>query len=188
MLLTLASVVFLGSESLGTSDHILLSQNWDFRFRRLLRLAGSRYFLLALYRLGSDLAENTCHVTMHIHWPVTQHWTWRGPHGRHFENLFCCCVRLFSVLPRNGSTCHSINISTKLDKDDKKWEHKVSTALSLWTRFSYWEGSLGLAAQVTVWPGQDFIFCGGSRSDLSLHVSLYLLAKHAGIPTRRAKP
>jgi hypothetical protein len=41
MLLTLASV--FGSESLGTRDHILLSQIWDFPFRRLLRLAGSRW-------------------------------------------------------------------------------------------------------------------------------------------------
>jgi hypothetical protein len=43
MLLVLASVVFLGSEFLGTRDHILLSQIWDFPFRRLLRLAGSRW-------------------------------------------------------------------------------------------------------------------------------------------------
>jgi hypothetical protein len=43
MLLALTSVVFLGSESLGTRDHILLSQIWDFPFRRLLRLAGSRW-------------------------------------------------------------------------------------------------------------------------------------------------
>jgi hypothetical protein len=43
MLLALASAVFLGSESLGTRDHILLSQIWDFPFRRLLRLAGSRW-------------------------------------------------------------------------------------------------------------------------------------------------
>jgi hypothetical protein len=42
MLLALASAVFLGSESLGTHDHILLSQIWDIPFRRLLRLAGSR--------------------------------------------------------------------------------------------------------------------------------------------------
>jgi hypothetical protein len=43
MLLALASAVFLGTESLGTSDRILLSQIWDFPFRRLLRLAGSRW-------------------------------------------------------------------------------------------------------------------------------------------------
>jgi hypothetical protein len=41
MLLALASAVFLGSESLGTQDHILLSLIWDFPFRRLLRLARS---------------------------------------------------------------------------------------------------------------------------------------------------
>jgi hypothetical protein len=42
MVLVLASLVFLGFESLGTRDHILLS---DLRvpFRRLLRLAGSRW-------------------------------------------------------------------------------------------------------------------------------------------------
>jgi hypothetical protein len=32
-----------GSESLRTGDHILLSQIWDFPFRRLLRLEGSRW-------------------------------------------------------------------------------------------------------------------------------------------------
>jgi hypothetical protein len=41
MLLTLTSAVFLGSASLGTRNHILLSQIWDFPLRRLLRLAGS---------------------------------------------------------------------------------------------------------------------------------------------------
>jgi hypothetical protein len=43
MQLTLARVVFLGSEFLGTLDHILLSQIWDFPFCRLLRLPGSRW-------------------------------------------------------------------------------------------------------------------------------------------------
>jgi hypothetical protein len=43
MLLALASAVFLGSESFGSHDYILLSQNWDFPFRRLLRHAGSRW-------------------------------------------------------------------------------------------------------------------------------------------------
>jgi hypothetical protein len=38
MLLALASSVFLGSECLGTRDHILLSQISDFPFRRILRL------------------------------------------------------------------------------------------------------------------------------------------------------
>jgi hypothetical protein len=43
LLLVLASAVFLGSESLGTHDHILLSQFRDFPFLRLLQLAGSRW-------------------------------------------------------------------------------------------------------------------------------------------------
>jgi hypothetical protein len=43
MLLALASAVFLWSESLGTLDHILLSHIWEFPFRLLLRLAGSRW-------------------------------------------------------------------------------------------------------------------------------------------------
>jgi hypothetical protein len=43
LILVLASTVILGSESLGTRDHILLSQILDFPFRRLLRLAGSRW-------------------------------------------------------------------------------------------------------------------------------------------------
>jgi hypothetical protein len=42
-LLVLASLVFHGSESLGTRDHILISKSWDFPFRRLLRLSGSRW-------------------------------------------------------------------------------------------------------------------------------------------------
>jgi hypothetical protein len=41
LLLALASAVILGSEPIGTRDLILLSQIWDFPFRRLLRLAGS---------------------------------------------------------------------------------------------------------------------------------------------------
>jgi hypothetical protein len=43
LLLAVASAVILGSESLGTRGRILLSQIWDFSFRRLLRLAGSRW-------------------------------------------------------------------------------------------------------------------------------------------------
>jgi hypothetical protein len=42
-LLDLASAVIFGSESRGTRDQILLSQIRDFPFRRLLRLAGSRW-------------------------------------------------------------------------------------------------------------------------------------------------
>jgi hypothetical protein len=59
MLLVLASVVVLGSDFLGSRDNILLSQIWDLPFRRLLRLAGSRWrysnppstFILQNFRL-----------------------------------------------------------------------------------------------------------------------------------------
>jgi hypothetical protein len=43
LLLVLARAVILGSKSLGTHDHILLSQIWGFPFRRLLLLAGLRW-------------------------------------------------------------------------------------------------------------------------------------------------
>jgi hypothetical protein len=52
ILLALASVVFLGSESLWTHNHILLSQIRDFPFRRLLRLAGSRWRYSTTLRLA----------------------------------------------------------------------------------------------------------------------------------------
>jgi hypothetical protein len=41
--LALASAVIFGSESRRTRVHILLSHIWDFFFRRLLRLVGSRW-------------------------------------------------------------------------------------------------------------------------------------------------
>jgi hypothetical protein len=43
LLRALASAVIIGSESRRTRGHILLSQIRDFPFRRLLRLAGSRW-------------------------------------------------------------------------------------------------------------------------------------------------
>jgi hypothetical protein len=61
MLLGLASAVFLGSESLGTRVHILLSQIWNFPFRRLLRLAKS--VCLVLYLLG---VPNRGHRVEHL--------------------------------------------------------------------------------------------------------------------------
>jgi hypothetical protein len=44
LLLALASTVILGPDSLGTRDHIQLSQIRIFPFRRLLRLAGLRWW------------------------------------------------------------------------------------------------------------------------------------------------
>jgi hypothetical protein len=73
LLLALASAVFLGSESRGTREHMLLSQMWDFSFRRLLRLAGLRWRYStpppngislessqpSLYSCGTEHIENT---------------------------------------------------------------------------------------------------------------------------------
>jgi hypothetical protein len=65
MMLALASAVFLRSESLGTSDHFLLSQIWDFPFRRLLQLAGSlwRYSTPPPHGYLPSEAESESYVT-----------------------------------------------------------------------------------------------------------------------------
>jgi hypothetical protein len=64
LLLAFASAVILGSESLGTHDHILLSQIRDFPFRRLLRLAGSRwmYSTPPPHRWESVLICTACYI------------------------------------------------------------------------------------------------------------------------------
>jgi hypothetical protein len=54
LLLALASAVILWSEPLWTRDHILLPQIWDFPFRRLLRLTGSRWRYSTPPPLGID--------------------------------------------------------------------------------------------------------------------------------------
>jgi hypothetical protein len=60
MLLGLPNAVFLGSESLGTRDRILLSQIWDFPFRRLLRLVGSRWRYSNPPPHGFCLSRSSC--------------------------------------------------------------------------------------------------------------------------------
>jgi hypothetical protein len=55
LLLALTSAVIIGSESRGTSDHILLSQTRDFPFRRLLRLVVLRWRYSTLPPHGSSL-------------------------------------------------------------------------------------------------------------------------------------
>jgi hypothetical protein len=57
MLLVLASVVFIGSDSLGTRDHILLSQIWDFPLRRLLRSV--RLLTCSAYNISARTAKRT---------------------------------------------------------------------------------------------------------------------------------
>jgi hypothetical protein len=69
LLLALTSAVILGFEWLGTRDRILLSQIWDFPFRRLLRLAGSRWRYSTppphgLCSLRADPTENTVSILL----------------------------------------------------------------------------------------------------------------------------
>jgi hypothetical protein len=90
--LSFASAVFLGSESHGTRDHILLSQIWDFPFRCLLRLAGSRWRYSTLPPHGSTVLL----LLVLIIWPR---------HGLHRKRLFH-----YSVF----SSCQGNNVTTEL--------------------------------------------------------------------------
>jgi hypothetical protein len=73
LLLVLASAVILGSEPLGTRDHILLSQIWDFPFRSLLRLAGSRWRYSTPPPYGSDLVASILFFITPRHGPRREH-------------------------------------------------------------------------------------------------------------------
>jgi hypothetical protein len=99
MLLTLASVVFLGSESLGTRDHILLSQIWDFTFRRLLRLAESRlrYSTPPPHGWGGLMAADPRYIA-----------STRTAQGKSPQNSSIVRTYLLRPLPSNGRClqCH----------------------------------------------------------------------------------
>jgi hypothetical protein len=66
LLLALANAVILRSESRGTCDHILLSQTWDFLFRRLLRLANIRP---RLHMLWDSTRIHECTIFIASTWP-----------------------------------------------------------------------------------------------------------------------
>jgi hypothetical protein len=108
LLMVLASAVIFGSESLGTRDHILLSQIRDFPFRRLLRLARLRWRYSTRLHTGlSHLASVVLLVTP-LHELSRKH--------RFEQYLYCCmhiCCRgnIFTKpLPRNISTRYNIII------------------------------------------------------------------------------
>jgi hypothetical protein len=119
MLLALASTVFLGPEYLGTRGHILLSQIWDFSFRRLLRLAGSwwRYstppshafrtnlsYRLSLYRLRTDNIENTSHSYCVLLYALSS--------NELFTKNILSRELFIEPLPSNGNPCYN-NIPRK---------------------------------------------------------------------------
>jgi hypothetical protein len=73
MPLALARAVIFGSESLGTRDHILLSQIRDFPFRRLLRLAELRWRYSTPPPHGNTLCSNFVPLITHQHGPRRKH-------------------------------------------------------------------------------------------------------------------
>jgi hypothetical protein len=93
-----------GSESLRTRDHILLSQIWNFPFRRLLRLAGSRWRYLTPPPQGGPI-ENTA--------PSTRIVVFRAPWISNesysiVARVFVAAGMFNESLPSNGSTCRNI--------------------------------------------------------------------------------
>jgi hypothetical protein len=126
MLLVFASAVFLGSEFLETRDHILLSQFRNFHFRRLLRLAGSRWRYSTPPPHGS-LTELTLSLAYNIWARTTQK-----------IKLFYCCVpvcycgNVFTEpLPRNSP---GISISLLLNSNS-------STCYNTYTNLTIWDTS-----------------------------------------------
>jgi hypothetical protein len=118
LLLPLASAVILWPEPLWTRDHILLSQIWGFPFRRLLRLAGSRWrystppprgytpsrFLCPFItpRHGPHGRHCLLFLRMCVYWSVT--WQWMS-----YCRVRLCCWNVFSdPLPGNRYTRHNM--------------------------------------------------------------------------------
>jgi hypothetical protein len=93
LLLALASAVILGSESLGTRDRILLSQIWDFPFRRLLRLAGHGGGIRPRTRVCSWLSKFT----------LLSSSSWISERTPRIVQLPCCHAKRFSRCYEN--TC-----------------------------------------------------------------------------------
>jgi hypothetical protein len=117
--------LILGSESLGTRDHILLSQISDFPFGRLLRLAGSRWRYSIPPPHGLKSIPNpilsyitSARTTHRKHSPSTV--VWRRPHRKHLS-----CVRL--------RVHWSITI-TRRGADDI--ENAASSIVACWTTFT----------------------------------------------------
>jgi hypothetical protein len=87
--------VILGSESLETRDHILLSQTRDFPFRRLLRLAGSRWRYSTPPPHGSTDNSSQSHIATDGQ-SVSKSWC-RAPYGTH-DQIFAYYYLTVTVL------------------------------------------------------------------------------------------
>jgi hypothetical protein len=142
---------FYWSEYLGTRDHILLSQIWDFPFRRLLRLVGSRWKYstpastrvtlsvilgISLYGRGTDHTENTSSGLYLLLW-------------RH-----CICGNVFTEpLLRNG--LHNAVVPSLLGADDT--ENTASPIGACWTVFTELLPSNALIKSVTMYNTHNII-------------------------------
>jgi hypothetical protein len=93
MMLAVVSAGFLGSESLRTRDHILLSQIWDVPFRLLLRLAGSQCRYSTPPPHGTyDSSQSQSHFTTGGLPPINSSWSrasW-DPRPKIFFQLNSC--------------------------------------------------------------------------------------------------
>jgi hypothetical protein len=158
MLLALASVVFLGSESFGTRDHLLLSQIWDVPFRRLLRLAGPRWRYSNPPPHGCALNDSLClFITL-----------WHGPYRKHSSSIVAwirLCGNMFAQLfHRNGYTRH---ISYRDNSSVVACELYLATALSLAPQFLLWENTphynCPSCTYSTVIPNHDSVWVCSAR-------------------------
>jgi hypothetical protein len=108
ILLALASAVFLRSESLGNRDHILLSQIWDFPFRRLLRLTGSRWrYSTPPPHLPVCVSSRMHSVLYLLDVPTREHWVEQFIPPLSRKRPLCCCENR-----RLSGRCHDNYIST----------------------------------------------------------------------------
>jgi hypothetical protein len=140
MLLALASAVFLWSESLGTRDHTLLSLIGDFFFRRLIRLAGSRW------RCSTPPPHGYNSVTAFTSLISTLH----RPHGK--NRLYCWWYHRLreSVFTepflRNG--LHNPVVPPLLGLDDI--ENSLIYCCVCWTKFTELLPGNALIKSVTI--------------------------------------
>jgi hypothetical protein len=135
LLLALASVDILWSEPLWTRDHILLSQIWDFPFRRLLRLSGSRwrYSTPPPHRWMDLLVEALLFEL--LFWPYR---------GHLFLQLDCCVVLNCSHGDAIFSRCKAVIIAFFIPESCLHGNVFTVTYASMWAlsavhmTYSFW--------------------------------------------------
>jgi hypothetical protein len=115
LLLALASVVILGSESCGTRNHILMSHIRDFPFRRLLRLAGLQWKYSTPTPHGKQkqkltaMAAGTCYIASALTTQKTPLLTVPPLfHGHVVWRWLCYCCMFTKLLPSNGHVYRAV--------------------------------------------------------------------------------